>query len=312
MKNYITVDGGTTNTRVYLVCDGEIVDSKKIGIGSKNSTSRSVLIPALRDAIAEILAARGICESEVTAIIASGTITSELGLYTVDHTTAPAGIAELQAASKRVSLPEICAIPFFFISGVKTRGELDECDMMRGEETELMGLIEGGVESMYVLPGSHSKLVSVSADGRIKSLKTMLTGEMIASISSGTILANCVDLSISEFDFEALEVGYEYADRHGLNEALFKTRVLKNIFAKDAVYTYSFFIGVLLKDEIKAILKECAERVIIGGKAQIKRATAHLLSKLSDKEIAVLDDETVDACVVRGAIKIYEYCGKCK
>ena len=307
MKNYITVDGGTTNTRVYLVCDGEIVDSRKIGIGSKNASSRSALIPALHDAIGALLAARGLSESDITAVIASGTITSELGLYKVDHTVAPAGIGELHAALERVSMPEICSIPFYFVSGVKTLGTLDECDMMRGEETELVGLIEAGEECMYVLPGSHSKLVHVGADGRILSLKTMLTGEMIASISAGTILTNCVDLSILDFDFEALLAGYEYADRHGLNEALFKTRVLKNIFAKDAVYTYSFFIGVLLKDEIKAILAQSAARIVIGGKAQIKRATAYLLGALSDKKIVVLDDETVDSCVVRGAVKIFEY-----
>lgn len=309
MKNYITVDGGTTNTRVYLVCGGDVVDSVKIAIGSKNIESKAALPAAIRDAIGVILAAHSLSESDIEAVIASGSITSEFGLYTVDHTVAPAGLAELNCGSKRVSLPEISAIPFFFISGVKTLGELGECDMMRGEETELMGLIKGCEACTYVLPGSHSKLVSVGADGRILKLQTMLTGEMIASISSGTIIANCIDLSLSTFDYEALEAGYSYAVEYGLNEALFKVRVLKNIFGKDILYTYSFFIGAVLKDEIKAIISHSAKSVIIGGRAQIKRATAYLLAKLSDKEIVELDDKTVDSSVVRGAIKIYEYQG---
>ena len=309
MKNYITVDGGTTNTRVYLVRGGEVVDSVKIAIGSKNMESKAALPAALRNAIGAILAAHSLSEGDIEAVIASGSITSEFGLYTVNHTVAPAGLAELHCGSKRVSLLEICGIPFFFISGVKTLGELGECDMMRGEETELMGLIKGGEACTYVLPGSHSKLVSVGADGRILKLQTMLTGEMIAAISSGTIIANCIDLSLSTFDYEALEAGYAYAVEYGLNEALFKVRVLKNIFGKDILYTYSFFIGAVLKDEIKAIIAHSAKRVVIGGRAQIKRATAYLLGKLSDKEIVELDDKTVDSSVVRGALKIYEYHG---
>ena len=71
-------------------------------------------------------------------------ITSEFGLYNLPHITVPAGIKELYDAMKEVTIPEISEIPFVFIPGVKVTGEgLHKTDMMRGEETELVGLCNG-------------------------------------------------------------------------------------------------------------------------------------------------------------------------
>ena len=46
MANYITIDGGTTNTRVSLICNDTILTTKKmsIGVGKKD-------IVALKNAI---------------------------------------------------------------------------------------------------------------------------------------------------------------------------------------------------------------------------------------------------------------------
>lgn len=308
MKYYITVDGGTTNTRVYLVRDGVVVDNRKIAVGSKNAEAKSALSKALCAEIANIILQNGLKESDVTAIIASGMITCEFGLYKIDHVVAPAGIAEIKAGGVSVMLPEIASVPFFFIGGVKTVGEaLSECDMMRGEETELMGILGEQVDSVFVLPGSHSKIVRIDSEGRIVEFKTMLTGEMIAAIASGTILASSVDLSLSDFDGEALLDGYRYAEEHGLNEALFKVRVARNLFGKNEIYAYSFFLGAILKDEISSIISMPERQVVVGGRAQIKRATAHILRAASDKRVLELDDATVDTSVVRGAIRIFEY-----
>ena len=60
------------------------------------------------------------------------------------------------------------------VPGVKTEGEtIADADMMRGEGTELIGLMEH-LESaaVYVLPGSHSKLIHVDGAGRIVDFTT--------------------------------------------------------------------------------------------------------------------------------------------
>lgn len=88
------------------------------------------------------------------------------------------------------------------VPGVKTEGEtIADADMMRGEETELIGLMEHLERAaVYVLPGSHSKLIHVDAAGRIVDFTTMLTGEMIAALSQNTILKDAVHLAGTRLD----------------------------------------------------------------------------------------------------------------
>lgn len=310
MKAYITIDGGTTNTRVSLVKDRAVLATKRIPLGARSNMDGSGrLAEAIRDAIAALLSEHSISASDVARILASGMITSEYGLCCLPHAEAPAGIPELHASMHEVTLPEISEIPFVFIRGVKVLGRtVADTDMMRGEESELYGITDGTEgHSLYVLPGSHSKLIETDTAGRISRFSTMLTGEMLAAVATGTILKDAVDLSVSEFDEEKLLEGAEYALSRGYAEALFKVRVLKNFFSGTPVEVYSFFLGAILSSEVKAIAESDAPRVVIGGRRQLKEATAILLSRYTDKEIVTLTEETVDASSALGVIRIYEY-----
>ncbi|MBQ7336569.1 MAG: 2-dehydro-3-deoxygalactonokinase [Clostridia bacterium] len=310
MMRYITVDGGTSNTRVMLVQNGQIEDIVRIPFGARAGIENATALrTAIRDGISELLVRHKLKEADIERILASGMITSEFGLCNLPHICAPAGIAELHAQLHEVVLEDISPIPFVFIRGVKTVGtSVADTDMMRGEETELMGVIdEGGEKSLYVLPGSHSKLIETDASGKILRFSTMLTGEMIGALATDTILKDAVDLSIRTYDAQMLLAGCRYAMENGLNEALFKVRILKNLFQKDAMESYSFFLGAVLSAEIKIILASPIRRVVIGGKSQIKRATAELVQALSDKETVTVSDTDVDSSATRGAIRIYEY-----
>ena len=310
MMRYITVDGGTSNTRVMLVQNGQIEDIVRIPFGARAGIENATALrTAIRDEISELLVRHKLKEADIERILASGMITSEFGLCNLPHICAPAGIAELHAQLHEVVLEDISPSPFVFIRGVKTVGtSVADTDMMRGEETELMGVIdEGGEKSLYVLPGSHSKLIETDASGKILRFSTMLTGEMIGALATDTILKDAVDLSIRTYDAQMLLAGCRYAMENGLNEALFKVRILKNLFQKDAMESYSFFLGAVLSAEIKIILASPIRRVVIGGKSQIKRATAELVQALSDKETVTVSDTDVDSSAARGAIRIYEY-----
>ena len=308
MKIYFAIDGGTTNTRVNLVADGKITDTVKINIGARKSIGgNSELKEAVKKAICDLLKKHNLSEDDVICAIASGMITSEYGLCKLDHLVAPVGIAELHNAVKKVELPEISKIPFVFIPGVKLCGKsLDENDMMRGEETELMGLSDGG-ECVYVLPGSHSKLVTTDKEGRIADFGSMLTGELIAALVSSTILKDSVDFSVENINSEYLLKGYNYCETHGVNASLFKVRVLRNLLGATAEQTYNFFMGVALHDEIEQIAKCKENKVVIGGRRQIKEAMGELLRNVTDKQITELSESEVDSSTVKGMIRVYEY-----
>lgn len=307
MASYVTVDGGTTNTRVSLVTDGSVLDTVKLGIGA-GARDRDALAQAIKGAIAKLLERHRMTEGDIHRILASGMITSEYGLCELAHITAPAGIDQLHGSMHETVIGDVSSVPFVFIRGVKTACEdIRSADMMRGEETELMGLIdEKGHECVYVLPGTHSKIVSVDREGRITNFSTMMTGEMIAALSQHTILRDAVDLDVSEMNNEYLFKGYEYCSERGINEALFKTRVLKNLFSARGEEIYSFLLGAVLCAEMRGIMKESAKRVVISGQSRLAAASAEILRKYSDKEVIVADGRTVSESTCRGAVRIYE------
>lgn len=304
MNNYfLTVDGGTTNTRVYLVKDGTVLDSASLGVGA-GATENTVYRAAIKNGIAAILEKNGVAETQVAAVIASGMITSKNGLYEVPHLVAPAGVKELRAGIHRVVLADISPIPFYFIPGVKTAGEtVCTTDMMRGEETELFGLCEVRPGCLYVLPGSHSKLIHLDEEGRIAAFDTLLTGEMLASLSAHTILKDAVRFC-DTFDEAALRAGYTLAREKGLAAALFKTRVYKTLFEGSELAVYSFFLGVVLSDEIALIKKAGAKEVLLGGKPQLANATACLLED-SGLCVRIADPQAAQNSTVYGALRIF-------
>ena len=233
MATYITIDGGTTNTRVNLVVDGVLKGTRKINIGAQKSIDGTEpLQKALRETVSCLLAENSLSEQDICRILASGMITSEFGLCKLDHILVPAGIDLLHSSMHQTNLADISSIPFVFVRGVKSvADDIDGTDMMRGEETELMGIIEPSHgECIYVLPGSHSKIVRCDNQGRIAEFSTLLTGEMLSALSQNTILKDAVDFSVDECDVSYLLKGYSYAESKGISEGLFKVRVLKNLF----------------------------------------------------------------------------------
>lgn len=162
-------------------------------------------------------------------------------------------------------------------------------------------------ENVYILPGSHSKIIKTDALGRITEFYTMLTGEMLFALSDGTILKDAVDLSCGEVNTEYLMKGFEYCRKNGVNEALFKTRVLKNLFGADKNECYSFFCGVVLCGEVEKIAELAPRRVVIGGRRQIKEALKTLLSHVTECKLCVLTEEQVACSTALGAVRIYEY-----
>lgn len=310
MSKYITIDGGTTNTRIRLVSEGKITAVKKFGVGAGKCTDdSSALRNVIKEGICEIIAENGIDESEICCIIASGMLTSEFGLYPLPHAIAPVGISELHETTEKVILDDISQIPFVFIRGVKIESEnLSSSDMMRGEETELMGLsdkIDG--DAVYILPGSHSKIIKTDKDGKISDFSTLLTGEMLSALSKNTILKGSFDPESAAVNSEYLKKGFLFCREHGINKSLFKVRVLKNNFSATGDEAYSFFFGVVLCGEIEEILKFSPKKIIIGGNCRIKRAMTLLLSEFSSATVIEVPDDRADAASTIGAIKIYEY-----
>lgn len=305
MKNYITIDGGTTNTKISIVSDRKIIDTRKI----TSKTQPAAYKVALKETIGELLEKNAYTEQDILCILVSGTMaTAEYGLYPMEHLVAPVNMEMLKKHACRITMPEIADIPFVIIPGVKTACDsLENADMMRGEEAEIMGLINPGDPAcMYMLMGSHSKFVRTDDAGNIVDICTMLTGELIEAVATGTILKHAALFEESAWDREYLKKGYQYCREKSINEALFKVRVLKNIFRETNSAVRSFFMGAALCADVEYVINAKVGKVVIGGNMHLKEAVAMLLEEYMDGQVICLSKEMVEASVPVGVVKIFE------
>lgn len=310
MANYITIDGGTTNTRISLVCDFKVIDTVKYHVGAAaESKEGGLLKKAVKDGIRTVLENNNMCETDIERILASGMITSEFGLCRLEHLTAPCGKDELAEAMHEVVIEEISKIPFVFARGVKTAGEsFEKLDMMRGEETELMGVSETfEAECIYVLPGSHSKLVHTDENGRICRFSTELTGEFLSAVSENTILRNSVSLKTKKINEDFLQKGYLFAKTDGINAALFKVRILDKLAGCSEEEVFSFFLGAVLMSEVENIIKADVKKVILCGKRELKVPMGMLIVAGSEKCVTIVDDAVTENASAYGVIRLYEH-----
>jgi 2-dehydro-3-deoxygalactonokinase len=167
----VSVDGGTTNTRLTLVENGNILSTVKIKIGAGNrsaSCSENPYWIPLRDGLQTLLQQNGLASADVEAMIFSGMICSETGLHTVPHLLTPATADTVALAMEQIAVPQIADIPMFFVPGLRIdSASLSDIDIMRGEETELFGICRplDLQNFVAVMPGSRTKIVRVEENG---------------------------------------------------------------------------------------------------------------------------------------------------
>jgi len=222
----------------------------------------------LRDLIAEVTAkAEDVSAGcKPTFIAASGMITSSLGLAEVPHIQAPAGIQELAVASRWHRFPNISALPFLLVPGVRSGPanpklhSVHECDVMRGEETLCAGLVALQIVQLPAVVlnlGSHWKAIRLDKDGRVRSSVTSLSGELIHVLPAQTILAASVPNDRpANLSPEWVDAGMREQRKSGLSRALFAVRLLD--LAKQGTPTerLAFLVGAVIAADLDALLAQ--------------------------------------------------------
>jgi 2-dehydro-3-deoxygalactonokinase len=232
----VAVDAGTTSIRAWTVADGDVRAEQRGRGGAKDvagGRDPRWLAERVRSLADRTLEASGTPWTQVDAVVAFGMVTSEFGLEEVAHLPAPANAEDLAAGLRRhVPAVEVPA-PVMLVPGVVSRtADVASADFMRGEETQIVGLLAAGrVEPplLYVSAGSHTKFVTVTADGAISGSFTTLSGELLWALSRETILAPLLDLSLPLSDPGAADEGARLVAAGGLSRALYAVRVLNRL-----------------------------------------------------------------------------------
>jgi 2-dehydro-3-deoxygalactonokinase len=240
----IGVDWGTSSFRAFrLARDGSIRDRRAGPRGILNVVDNR-FAETLREEIGPWLAAGD------DHVLLSGMIGSRQGWHEAPYLPCPAGPADIAAA--------LTDIPFDWgqvklVPGLITADEANVPEVMRGEETQIIGCLTAlGEAGLACLPGSHSKWARVEA-GRITSFTTHLTGEAFAALRGHTILGRMMrDGAIDPARFD--EGVARAADGGGLLHHVFGARTLALTGRMPDTDTASYLSGILIGHEVRAAL----------------------------------------------------------
>lgn len=257
----VGIDWGTSNRRAYLV-DGN-------GHCSATHEDDQGMLAA-RGRFAESLAAL-LDQMQIGAqvpVVMSGMVGSASGWREVPYLDIAVALDALPRHLVRVeghALGRDCLI----VPGYCQRD--GGIDVMRGEETQLLGALAlGRRDGWVVLPGTHSKWVLLR-DGVIERFATYMTGELFATLAAhGTLAALMSDgENASAFALGVAEARL----RAPLTNSLFRVRARVVAGAMPAAHAREFVSGLLIGTEFAAALETA------GGAAQpitlICSATLH-------------------------------------
>lgn len=287
----LCLDGGTTNTRIRLTDGKTVIDSVKADIGSSSSDNQK-LKQSIKEMIAALLSRNKLDETEIAAVLSAGMVTSELGLYELPHLITPVSASDLASGIKTLNFPEITSIPFMFIPGVKNN--TPEPTMMRGEETECFGLLTGvpDVDSAAViLPGTHNKVILVEG-GKITSIASMMSGELLNAVWHNTILSfSLPDALCKAVNTEPLLEGANQCKNFGFTDAALRVRWMGKCHTRSEEWLGNYLIGAVLYCDIISINANAKGLpLIIGGSDPLKEEMTVLCGHFLTNDIIPVED----------------------
>jgi len=319
---YFAVDSGTTNSRVWLMRDREVLAKKRVPVGVRNTAidgNNRALVEGIREAILELTRDSDAAERP-QIVIAAGMITSNLGLHEVKHVQAPAGLLELASKVQEKHFEDLKRISFYFIPGVRSGpgnadlDNIDSIDIMRGEETEVMGALEE-IEPiqkgplLYIHLGSHTKMIQLDASRRISAGASTLAGELTQSILEQTILRSSLpETPFATFNPAFFSQGWEHCQRVGFTRALYEVRILhlNSEFSKEDLA--SFMLGAILSEEFRCLVvltrDSARQQVLLSGLPHLQPAWTFALES-HGFSVRPLNAEETERCFLTGMLRIF-------
>ncbi len=254
----IAVDWGTSNLRAYrLDAAGQAVDHvasadgiTRVAAGAFPETLMQAVGDWLRDG--------------ETRVLMCGMVGSRQGWVEAPYLPCPASPASIAGGLVEVPFAAHPGVQVLLVPGLSSRDASGVPEVMRGEETKLVGLIETvGGEGLVCMPGSHTKWARLEG-GRIAGFATYFTGEAFAALRDGTILGRMMRRE-GKVDPEGFRRGVARSGDAGhLLHHLFGVRALALFGELDEAAGAGFLSGLLIGHEVRAAMRDGAQVRLVG------------------------------------------------
>ncbi len=202
LLRWVAVDWGTTHLRVYgLNAQHKVIFQQQTTQGMATLTPEQyepVLISALQACLPN---------NQTTPVLACGMVGAKQGWCEAPYLQVPCNLATSLSLTAVHTVDT--RIDVRLVAGLS---QPKPADVMRGEESQLLGYIASGDRKTDVvcLPGTHSKWVQLK-DTEVQHFKTFMTGEVFQILTQHSVLKHVTsgdDWHAQSFT-EAVEEGFE-------------------------------------------------------------------------------------------------------
>jgi 2-dehydro-3-deoxygalactonokinase len=178
---FVAVDWGTSSFRGWLMsAKGEAIAESRGGEGMLHCVA-SGFAPVLRHHLTRLGAPDGL------PVLICGMAGARQGWVEAPYLKTPTRLDGLHEGAMRIDAPDDVRI----LPGI-AQARADRPDVMRGEETQLLGVTEPDFTGLVCIPGTHSKWIRIE-QGHVAAFSTYMTGELFSVISQHSILAHAVE-----------------------------------------------------------------------------------------------------------------------
>jgi 2-dehydro-3-deoxygalactonokinase len=244
----IGIDWGTSSLRAYLLgAGGAILEARGADSGIMR-VQNGAFAEALDQACGDWLRAhRGL------PLLLAGMIGSKQGWREAPYCPCPADVAAIAGALEPLQPGD--GRHAHIVPGLSCTRADGVPDVMRGEETQIIGALPGSGRHLAVLPGTHSKWAWLE-DGAVRTFNTFMTGEVYAALTGHTILGRLMRLP-ADHDAAAFARGVRYGLEapEALLSRIFSARTLGLFGRLGETALPSYLSGLLIGSEIGGALK---------------------------------------------------------
>ena len=330
---FAVIDCGTTTTRIYIVDkEKKIVASGRTKVGVRDTSitgSRDKLRNGVTDLFFKVLEENQIPDEQVKFAIASGMITSEIGLIDIPHLVAPVGLQQLAEGIEKVDDESVLPIgrPVYFVRGVRNHypdnaraRDLRQVDFMRGEEVQCIGIMESRKVPFpcnLVALSSHTKIMYINENRQIGASNTTISGQLYEALNNATNIGKSIIPIKGEkaggYSFEELvEVAMDCVEHAGLARTMLMPRFLQVLMQSSGNERQLFIDAAIAADDLHAF-REMREQgyvsdyyLFYGHEIRCKLYT-YMLKKVFGDHIVVesiYDKDELDQLTVTGSIAV--------
>jgi 2-dehydro-3-deoxygalactonokinase len=237
-------------------------------------------------------------------IIFSGMASSSIGIKELVYGTVPFDADGQDIAAAHLPATAFFSHPICLISGIRS-----EDDVMRGEETQLVGVLsllgDMYIDGVFLFPGTHSKHIWVKHN-QVVQFKTYMTGEFFDLLSNKSILSASVQKHQNAIQWTSFNKGVEVARSSNLLHAGFMIRT-QHLFGKlTKEENHDFLSGLLIGTELKELLQQPATQIYLCCNSALQPRYESAMSQLGIKPVRVFSGKEMDQAVIRGQMIIYK------